>query len=120
MTHATDSPGIELGQTTDHKLGSGPAVQRASALHPRVFELLYEAAEAEAIPYTISSASRSTGTDADAFTTSRAGIPTGLVSVPLRYMHSAVEMVNTEDLENTAKLLAAFAKRLEPGVSFAR
>ena len=120
VTHATDTPGIELGQTTDHDLGSGPVLQRASALHPRIFELLYEAAEAESIPYTISSASRSTGTDADAFTTSRAGIPTGLVSVPLRYMHSAVEMGSIEDLENTAKLLAAFAMRLEPGVSFAR
>ena len=51
---------------------------------------------------------------------SRAGIPTGLVSVPLRYMHSAVEMVSIDDLENAAKLVAAFAKRLEPGVSFAR
>jgi endoglucanase len=120
VTHATDTPGIELGQTTNHDLGSGPVIQRASALHPRVFELLYEAAEAESIPFTISSASRSTGTDADAFTTSRAGIPTGLVSVPLRYMHSAVEMGSVEDLENTAKLLAAFAMRLEPGVSFAR
>ena len=120
VTHATDTPGVELGQTTDHELGSGPVLQRASALHPRVFELLYEAAEAESIPYTISSASRSTGTDADAFTTSRAGIPTGLVSVPLRYMHSAVEMGSIEDLENTAKLLAAFAMRLEAGVSFAR
>ncbi len=120
VTHATDTPGIELGQTTDHDLGSGPVLQRASALHPRIFELLYEAAEAESIPYTISSASRSTGTDADAFTTSRAGIPTGLVSVPLRYMHSAVEMGSIEDLENTAKLLAAFAMRLEPGVSFVR
>ncbi len=120
VTHATDTPGVVLGQDTEHKLGSGPVIQRASLLHPRVAELLFEAAEAESIPYTISSSSRFTGTDADAFTTSRAGIPTGLVSVPLRYMHSSVEMISTEDLETAAKLIAAVAKRLEPGVSFAR
>jgi endoglucanase len=120
VTHASDTPGITLGQDTHHKLGSGPVIERASLLHPGVFEMLYDAAEAEEIPFTVSSASRFTGTDADAFTTSRAGIPTGLVSVPLRYMHSSVEMISIEDAENAAKLVAAFAKRLEPGVSFAR
>jgi putative aminopeptidase FrvX len=120
VTHATDTPGIELGQLTKHKLGSGPVIERGSTLHPRVFELLYEAAEAEEIPYTISSSARGTGTDADVIHISRGGIPTGLVSVPLRYMHSAVETISIDDLENAAKLVAAFAKRLEPGVSFAR
>jgi endoglucanase len=120
VTHASDTPGITLGQDTHHKLGSGPVIERASLLHPGVFELLYEAAEAEGIPYTVASAGRFTATDADAFTTSRAGIPTGLVSVPLRYMHSSVEMVSVEDIENTAKLVAAFAKRLTSDTSFAR
>jgi putative aminopeptidase FrvX len=120
VTHASDTPGVTLGQDTHHKLGSGPVIERASLLHPRVFELLYEAAEAEGIPYTVASASRFTATDADAFTVSRAGIPTGLLSVPLRYMHSSVEMVSFDDIENTAKLVAAFAKRLEPGEQFAR
>jgi putative aminopeptidase FrvX len=120
VTHASDTPGVTLGQDTHHKLGSGPVVERASLLHPRVFELLYEAAEAESIPFTVASASRFTATDADAFTVSRAGIPTGLISVPLRYMHSSVEMVSFDDIENAAKLLAAFAKRLEPGEQFAR
>ncbi len=82
VTHASDTPGITVGPDTDHKLGSGPVLTRASLLHPRVFDLLYEAAEAEGIPYTLTSASRFTGTDADAITTSRAGVPTGLVSVP--------------------------------------
>ena len=120
VTHASDTPGMTLGQDTHHKLGSGPVIERASLLHPRVFELLYEAAEAEEIPFTVASASRFTGTDADAFTVSRAGIPTGLVSVPLRYMHSSVEMISIDDLENTARLLAAFARRLDPGEKFAR
>ena len=75
----------------------------------------YEAAEAEGIPFTVSASARSTGTDADAVHISRAGIPTGVVSIPLRYMHSPVEMVQLDDIENTARLLAAFAQRLEPG-----
>ena len=120
VTHANDTPGVELGQDTRHKLGSGPVIERGATIHPRVFELLYEAAEAESIPFTLASSGRYTGTDADEFHVSRAGIPTGLVSVPLRYMHSAVEMVCLDDLENAAKLVAAFAKRLEPGRSFAR
>jgi putative aminopeptidase FrvX len=120
VTHASDMPGITLGQDTHHKLGSGPVIERASLLHPRVFELLFEAAEAEGIPFTIASASRFTGTDADAFTTSRAGIPTGLVSVPLRYMHSSVEMVSIEDIENAALLIAAVSRRLKPGTPFTR
>lgn len=120
VTHASDTPGITLGRDTHHKLGSGPVIERASGLHPRVFELLHDAAEAEQIPFTLASASRSTGTDADAITVSRAGIPTGLVSVPLRYMHSSVETVSIDDLENASKLVAAFARRLDPGETFAR
>ncbi|MGH2871764.1 MAG: M42 family metallopeptidase [Solirubrobacteraceae bacterium] len=120
VTHASDTPGVALGRDTHHKLGSGPVIQRASGLHPRVFELLHDAAAAEQIPFTLSSSSRTTGTDADAITVSRAGIPTGLVSVPLRYMHSSVETVSLDDLENASKLVAAFAGRLDPGEKFAR
>ena len=120
VSHATDTPGMDLGPTSKHELGSGPIIERGTTIHPHVFELLYEAAEAEGIAYTIQSSSRSTGTDADAMYISRAGIPTGLLSVPLRYMHSAVETISLEDLENTARLVAAFARRLEPGMSFVR
>lgn len=121
VTHATDTPGHRLDESTHlHELGTGPVITRASLLHPRVAELLYDAAEAEQIPFTVASDARYTGTDADAFTISRAGIPTGLVSVPLRYMHSSVEMVSIEDAENAAKLVAAFAKRLDPEEKFAR
>ena len=120
VTHASDTPGHALGADTHHKFGSGPVIERASLLHPRVAELLFEAAEAEDIPFTVASASRFTATDADAFTISRAGIPTGLVSVPLRYMHSSVEMVSIDDVENAAKLISAFARRLDPGEKFAR
>jgi endoglucanase len=120
VTFATDQPGIELGEITKHTLGSGPVIVRGTTLHPRVFELLHDAAEDENIPFTLESSGRGTGTDADAVHLSRAGIPTGLVSVPLRYMHSAVEMVSVDDADNAARLIAAFAFRLEPGMSFAR
>jgi endoglucanase len=120
VTFATDQPGIELGEMTKHTLGSGCVIERGTTLHPRVFELLYEAGEQEQIPFTVASSGRATGTDADAIHISRAGVPTGLVSVPLRYMHSPVEMVCVEDIMAAARLIAAFASRLEPGMSFAR
>ncbi len=117
---ATDQPGIELGEMTNHPLGSGPAIERGAMLHPKVFELLYETAEAEGIPFTVSTSSRASGTDADAIHPARGGIPTGLVNVPMRYLHSPVELVSLDDIDATARLLAAFAARLEPGMSFER
>ena len=120
LTFATDQPGIELGELTKHTLGSGPVLARGTTLHPGVFERLYDAGEAEKIPFTVESLGRGTGTDADAIHLSRAGVPTGLVSVPSRYMHSPVELVQVDDVENAARLIAAFAQRLEPGMSFAR
>ena len=120
VTFATDQPGVELGQITEHKLGSGPVIGRGTTLHPRLFELLYQAGEQEGIPFTVESMGRGTGTDADAIHLSRAGVPTGLVSVPLRYMHSPVELVSLHDVNAAARLIAACAKLLEPGVSFER
>jgi putative aminopeptidase FrvX len=120
VTFATDQPGIELGELTQDKLGSGPTLLRGSTLHPRVFELLHEAAEAERIPFTVSTTANRTGTDADAVHVSRGGVPTGVVSIPLRYMHSPVEMVQLDDVENAARLIAAFARRLGPDTTFVR
>ncbi len=120
VTFATDQPGVTLGELTRHPLGSGPSLTRGSTIHPRVFELLHEAAEAEGIPFTVAAAGRATGTDADAIHLSRAGIPTALVSVPLRYMHSPVELAQLDDIENAAKLIAAFALRLAADTSFGR
>jgi endoglucanase len=120
VTFATDQPGVELGEITEHKLGSGPVIARGTSLHPLVFELLHRAAEESGIPFTVESLGRNTGTDADAFHLSRAGIPTGLVSVPVRYLHSPVELVSLADIDAAARLIAAFAKLLEPGMSFQR
>jgi endoglucanase len=120
MTFATDQPGIELGPVTKHPLDSGPVIGRGTSLHPAVFELLHEAAEAQEVPFTVESLGRATGTDADAIHLSRAGVPTGLVSVPCRYMHSPVELASLADIEGAARLLAAFATRLKPDFSFER
>ncbi len=120
LTFATDQPGVELGPITKHPLDSGPVIARGTSLHPLVSELLYEAGEAEDIAFTVESLGKGTGTDADAIHLSRAGVPTGLVSVPCRYMHSPVEMVSIADADAAAQLIAAFARRLEPGVSFER
>jgi putative aminopeptidase FrvX len=120
VTFATDQPGVELGPITRHTLGSGCVIARGVSLHPTVTELLYETAEQEEIPFTVESLGRATGTDADAVNASRGGIPTALVSVPLRYMHSPVELVSIPDIQAAAKVIAAFAKRLEPGMSFER
>jgi endoglucanase len=120
VTFATDQPGIELGELTKHPFGSGPVLTRGSTIHPRVFELLHETAEAEGIPFTVESSARATGTDADAVHVSRGGVPTAVVSVPLRYMHSPVEMAQLDDVENAARLIAAFAQRLTVDTSFVR
>ena len=120
LTFATDQPGIELGPITKHQMGSGPVIARGVTLHPVVTELLYETAEQEGIPFTVESQGRGTGTDADAIHLSRSGVPTGLVSVPSRYMHSPVEMVSLADIDAAARLIAAFAQRLTPGMTFER
>jgi len=106
VTFATDQPGVELGPITEHKMGSGPVIARGTTLHPRISDLLQEAAEQEGIPFTLESLGRGTGTDADAIHLARAGIPTGLVSVPNRYMHSPVEMVSVGDVDAAARVIA--------------
>ena len=120
VTHATDVPGVEEREEGSHAFGSGPVVGRGSILHPAVFEALHAAAEAEDIPCTLQASARSTGTDADAVHLTRAGIPCGLISLPLRYMHSAVEMVQLSDVDAAARLIAAFCRRLDAGFDLAR
>jgi putative aminopeptidase FrvX len=120
VTFATDGPGTDEKELGAHKFGSGPVITRGSTLDPQIFELLHAAGEEAGIPFTVNASARYTGTDADAVHLSRGGIPTGVVSIPLRYMHSPVEMVQLDDVENTAKLIAAFAQRLSADLSFLR
>jgi endoglucanase len=120
VTHATDAPGVDEKEVGSHPLGSGPAIGRGSTLSPKVFELLVQTAEAEGIEHSIAASGRSTSTDADVLQISRAGIPTGLISIPLRYMHSPVELVDLRDVEAAVELLAAFAARLTADVDLSR
>jgi putative aminopeptidase FrvX len=119
VTHATDAPGIDVKEAGKHELGSGPVISRGSNLSAGLFELLYDTAEAEQIPFTVEASARATGTDADAVHISRGGVPTGLVSIPIRYMHSPVELVQLDDVHACARLIAAAALRLAPDSEFA-
>ncbi|HKT84382.1 MAG TPA: M42 family metallopeptidase [Solirubrobacterales bacterium] len=120
VTHATDAPGIDEKELGSHALGSGPVIYRGATLSPKVFELLIETAEEAGVEHTIGATGNSTSTDADAVQFARSGIPTGLVSIPLRYMHSPVEMADLTDVEATVKLIAAFARRLDDSVDLSR
>jgi putative aminopeptidase FrvX len=120
VTHATDVRGADPEDEGDHRLGRGAAIMRGPSLHPQIFELLGGTAEAEKIPYSIEVSRGHTNTDADAVYLSRHGVATGLVSIPLRYMHTPVEVVDLADVEAVVRLLVAFAHRLEPDSSFRR
>ncbi|MEO7986815.1 MAG: M20/M25/M40 family metallo-hydrolase [Gemmatimonadales bacterium] len=118
VTHATDYPGIDKRKHGDYRLGGGPILSRGASVSEVVFEQLAATAESEQIPYSIEAASRDTHTDAEAIFNAHRGIATALVSVPNRYMHSPNEMVVLEDLDRTARLLAAFASRLRADTDF--
>jgi endoglucanase len=95
-------------------------IARGPTLNKRVTELLGEAAEAEQIPHAWEVYSRTTSTDADEIHFTRAGIPTGLISIPTRYLHSPNEICALEDIESIVRLLVAFATRLSSDQSFIR
>ncbi len=120
VTHATDAPGIDEKELGSHALGSGPVIYRGATLSPKLFELLVEVAEQAGIEHTLGATGNHTGTDADAVQFTRAGVPTGLVAIPLRYMHSPVEMVDLADVEATVELIVAFAERLDGDVDLSR
>ncbi len=120
VTHATDAPGISKQENGDHALGSGPVIGRGSTLSSKVSAGLVEAAEAIGMDFTLEASGARTGTDADAIQIARGGIATGLVSIPLRYMHSTVEMVQLSDVEAVIELLVAFVGRLGADDDFGR
>ncbi len=120
VTHATDAPGVEEKELGHHPLGSGAVITRGSTLSPRVSGLLIETAERLEIPHTIEASGSRTSTDADAIQIARSGVPTGLVSIPLRYMHSPVELVDLADVDAAVELLAGFALGLDPGLDLIR
>jgi len=112
VTHATDTPGIEHAQHGELKLGCGPSLTHGTCNHPNVVIRLMEVAERLKIPIQHESSSRYSGTDTDVIFETREGIPSGLVSVPLRYMHSVVEMVDLRDVEKVVDLLVGFVESI--------
>jgi endoglucanase len=119
VTHATDTPGIEHAKHGEVKLGGGPSITHGTCNHPLVVRRLVEVAEAKGIPIQHESSSRYSGTDTDVIFTTREGIPSGLVSLPLRYMHSVIEMADLEDVERVIALLTGFAESVRPEDDFA-
>lgn len=118
VCHATDHPDMDRKRVGDIRLGGGPAIARGANINPVVERLLIESAEAEGIPYQLEASPGGTGTDANAIQLTRAGVATGLVSIPLRYMHTAAEIISLEDLANVSRLLAAFIVRVKDDTDF--
>jgi endoglucanase len=118
VTHATDCPTVEKKQEGDIKLGRGPVIYRGPNMNPVVVRRLIEAAGAAEIPYQLGALGRSSPTDANAIQLSRSGVAAALVSIPNRYMHSAVEMISLEDIDRAADLLARFLADLPVEADF--
>lgn len=115
---ATDYPMVDKKRVGEVSVGKGPILHRGPNINPKVEELLIKAAEEEGIPYQLTGEPRGTGTDANIIQLTRAGVATGLISVPDRYMHTPSEVISLSDLEKAVRLLVAFVERLEPNMDF--
>jgi putative aminopeptidase FrvX len=113
--HATDHPDCDNRKYGETKLGGGPIICRGPNINHKVFEQLVKAATRLKIPYQVESDPRPTGTDARAIQVARGGVATGLVSIPLRYMHTPSEVVDLEDVERCVRLFAEFARAIPKG-----
>ncbi len=120
VTPATDYPGGDPRRAGKIELGMGAMIARGPTLNKQVSDLLGDAAEAEGVPYAWEVYARTTSTDADEIHLTRSGIPTGLLSIPTRYLHSPNEICALDDIESIIRLLVAFAERLPADQSFVR
>lgn len=120
VTPATDVPGGETRRQGRIELGSGAMIARSPILNRHVSDLLGDVAARRQIPHAFEVYSATTATDADEIHLARAGVPTGLISVPLRYLHTPNELCSLDDVEAIVRLIAAFALTLERGQSFLR
>ncbi|MCF2138745.1 MAG: M42 family metallopeptidase [Candidatus Lokiarchaeota archaeon] len=118
VTHTSDTPGIKEADLGIKKLGGGPVIVRGPNINPKLYELFVKTAEELEIPLQISAASRPTGTDARSIQMTRAGVATGLIGIPNRYMHSMTEIVNLKDVEQIVKLTVAVIKKITKDTSF--
>jgi endoglucanase len=118
VTHATDTPGIDPKQHGEVKMGAGPTISIGREHHPVLVQRFRSLAERKKIKLQIEAFSVSSGTNAMIFHKAEGGIPTALISVPNRYMHSTVEMIDLRDLEAAVELLSAFCLDMEKGERF--
>ena len=118
VTHDTSTPMIEAKKQGDAKIGKGPVITYAPAVQNNLREKIIRIAEKNKIPYQRLASSRYTGTDTDAFAYSNGGVPSALISLPLRYMHTTVEMVQKEDVENVIRLIYEKLKNIKSNESF--
>ena len=118
VTHATDYPTVDKRQHGDIKVGQGPTVTHGNCNHPEVIKRVEQVAKRLKINLQHEAISSTSGTDTDAVFWTRGGIPSGLISLPNRYMHSPVEVVSLKDLEQIPQLMAGFAKSLKKGDQF--
>jgi endoglucanase len=115
---ATDYPDIDKKEAGEVRVGGGPIIARGPNINPVLFDLLTQTAREESIPFQVSGVPRATGTDANVMQLCRGGVATALVSVPLRYMHTPVELLSLTDLENTVRLLSGLMYRIGDRHSF--
>ena len=118
VTHDTHTPLVNVKKHGDVKTGNGPAVTYAPAVHNKLLNLIIDTAEKHKIDIQREVASRSTGTDTDAFAYSNGGVPSALISLPLRYMHTTVEMAHKKDVEGVIKLIYETLQVIEDGHNF--
>jgi len=118
VTHATDYPTVSKTQHGNTKIGAGPTVTHGGCNHSEVVKRIEEIADAKNIPLQHEAMSSTSGTDTDVIFWTRGGIPSALISLPDRYMHSPVELVSLKDLEKIPELLAGFARSLKKGEEF--
>lgn len=118
VCHDTGTPLIDKKEHGDFKGGLGPVLTYGPAVQNNLLKLIISAADSEKIPFQRQAASRATGTDTDAFAYSNEGVPSALISLPIRYMHTTVEMTHEEDVENTINLILASIKRIEDAQDF--
>ena len=118
VCHDTTTPMINKKEEGLTKIGDGPVVSYAPAVHNKLRDRIIETAEKNKIPFQRMASSRYTGTDTDAFAYSNGGVASALISLPLRYMHTTVEMVQREDVENVIRLIYETLLTIQPGDSF--
>ncbi len=118
VTHDTTTPMINKNIEGDVKCGDGPSITYGPAVHNILRDLIIKTAQKEKIPYQLAAVSRSTGTDTDAFAYANDGTPSALISIPLRYMHTTVEMIQKEDIEHTIQLIYHTLLNITPKTNF--